>query len=78
MCLGVPMRIVSINGYSAECEARGASRTVSTFLLQHDDLSVGDLVMVHNGKALSKMSEDEARQAWEAYDEILELSVRRR
>lgn len=77
MCLGIPMRIVLINGYSAECEARGASRTVSTFLLQHEDLAVGDLVMVHNGKALSKMSEDEAKLAWDAYDEILELSARR-
>ncbi|MGD8358594.1 MAG: HypC/HybG/HupF family hydrogenase formation chaperone, partial [Lysobacterales bacterium] len=56
MCLGVPMRIVEINGFTARCEARGIERRASLFLLQHEDLQVGDLVMIHVGNAIQKMT----------------------
>ena len=75
MCLGVPMRIVEINGYTARCEARGIERKASLFLLQHEQLAVGDLVMIHVGNAIQKMSEEEASSAWEVYDEMLALEA---
>lgn len=71
MCLGVPMRIVEIDGFNARCEARGIQRQVSLFLLQHDRPAVGDMVMVHVGNAIQKMTEQEASSAWELYDEML-------
>jgi len=77
MCLGVPMRIVEINGYQARCEARGIERQANLFLLQHEDLQVGDLVMIHVGNAIQKMSEEEAASAWEIYDEMLRLEQER-
>ena len=73
MCLGVPMRIIEIDGFNARCEARGIERQASLFLLQHEDLQVGDMVMIHVGNAIQKMSEEEARSAWEIYDEMLAL-----
>jgi len=75
MCLGVPMRIIEIDGFAARCEARGIERKASLFLLQHEDLQVGDLVMIHVGNAIQKMTEEEARSAWELYDEILALDA---
>jgi len=75
MCLGVPMRITEINGYTARCEARGIERKASLFLLQHEALKVGDLVMIHVGNAIQKMSEEEAHSAWELYDEMLALDA---
>lgn len=72
MCLGVPMRIIEIDGYSARCEARGIERKASLFLLQHEDLEVGDLVMIHVGNAIQKMTEEDAQTAWDLYDEIFE------
>jgi len=66
------MRIKQIDGYTARCEARGIERTASLFLLQHEDLQVGDLVMIHVGNAIQKMTEEEAQSAWDLYDEILE------
>jgi len=72
MCLGVPMRIMEINGYSARCEARGIERNASLFLLQHEELQVGDLVMIHVGNAIQKMTEEDAQTAWDLYDEIFE------
>ena len=70
MCLGVPMRIDEIDGFVARCSARGVERQVNLFLMQHEDLQPGDLVMVHVGNAIQRMSEEEARSAWEIYDEM--------
>ncbi len=71
MCLGIPMQIVEIHGYSARCQAKGVERDVSLFLMQHEPVAPGDFVMVHVGYAIQKMSAQEARSAWELYDEML-------
>jgi hydrogenase expression/formation protein HypC len=71
MCLGIPMQIVDIDGYNARCEAKGVQRQVSLFMLQDEPLAPGDYVMVHVGYAIQKMTEPEARSAWELYDEML-------
>jgi hydrogenase expression/formation protein HypC len=75
MCLGVPMRIVEIEGYNARCEARGIERRASLFLLQHEELKVGDLVMIHVGNAIQKMTEEDAQTAWDLFDEIFEAEA---
>ncbi len=71
MCLGIPMQITEINGFNARCEAKGVAREVSLFLLQHEEVSPGDYVMVHVGYAIEKMSEEEALSSWELLDELL-------
>jgi hydrogenase expression/formation protein HypC len=71
MCLGIPMQIEAIDGYSAHCSAKGVSRDVSLFMLQDELPAVGDYVMVHVGYALQKMTEQEARSTWELLDEML-------
>jgi hydrogenase expression/formation protein HypC len=73
MCLGVPMRVVETDGFTARCEARGIERKANLFLLQHEDIKVGDLVMIHVGNAIQKMSEEEAHSTWELLDEMLHL-----
>jgi len=73
MCLAIPMKIVEINGYNARCEARGVEREVSLFMLQDDTIKTGDFVMVHIGYAIQKVEEEEARTAWQIYDEMLSL-----
>ena len=67
------MRIIEIDGFSARCEARGIVRQASLFLMQHEDLQVGDLVMIHVGNAIQKMTEEDAHTVWELYDEMLAL-----
>jgi hydrogenase expression/formation protein HypC len=67
------MRIVELNGFNARCEAKGIQRSVNLFLLQHEQLQSGDLVMVHVGNAIQKMTEEEASSAWNLYDEMLSL-----
>ncbi len=78
MCLGVPMRVVERDGFMARCDAKGIERSVSLFLIQHEDVSPGDHVMVHVGYAIQKISEEEARSAWELYDEMLARDDERR
>ncbi|MGD8576658.1 MAG: HypC/HybG/HupF family hydrogenase formation chaperone [Thiohalophilus sp.] len=71
MCLGIPMQIVSIDGYTARCEAKGVQRDVNLFMLQDDTVAPGDYVMVHVGYAIQIISEQDARSSWELFDEIL-------
>ena len=71
MCLAVPMQVRSINGFQCTCEARGIEREVSLFMLQDEDISPGDHVLVHVGYAIQKVSEDEASSTWELFDDIL-------
>ncbi|MFK5912731.1 MAG: HypC/HybG/HupF family hydrogenase formation chaperone [Woeseiaceae bacterium] len=71
MCLAIPMQIIEIDGYVARCEAKGVHREVSLFMLQDEELIVGDFVMVHVGYAIQKVTEKDARSSWELFDEIL-------
>jgi hydrogenase expression/formation protein HypC len=71
MCLGIPMQIKSIDGFTAHCEAKGVSRDVSLFMMQEDKLEVEDFVVVHVGYAIQKISPQEAETAWELYDLML-------
>ena len=75
MCLGIPMQIKSIDGYTARCEAKGVERDVSLFMLQEEPLAVDDFVVVHVGYAIQKITQDEAQTAWEMYDQMLEAGV---
>jgi hydrogenase expression/formation protein HypC len=65
------MQIIDIDGFNAVCEAKGVRREASLYLLQGEEVALGDFVMVHVGYAIQKMSESDARSAWELHDEIL-------
>jgi len=71
MCLAIPMQIVEIDGFMARCHAKGIERDISLFMLQDETLAPDDYVMVHVGYAIQKVSEQEARSAWQLYDEVL-------
>ena len=77
MCLGIPMRIVGIDGGNAVCEARGIHREANLLLLP-EPASLGDMVVIHMGNAIRRVTEDEARTAWEFYDELLALEAKQR
>jgi hydrogenase expression/formation protein HypC len=71
MCLAIPMQIKTINDFQCLCETRGIEREVSLFMLQGEDLVPGDFILVHVGYAIQKVSEDEAADSWQLFDEIL-------
>ena len=71
MCLGIPMQICAIDGFVARCEAKGVERDVNLFMMQDEALAAGDYVVVHVGYAIQKITPQDARTAWELYDQML-------
>ena len=58
MCLGIPAKIIKIDGDYADANINGATIRIGLQLLE--DVKKGDYVLVHNGYALEKLSEKEA------------------
>ena len=71
MCLGIPMQIRSINGLLARCEAKGVEREANLLMLEHENLAIGDFVVLHLGYAMNKITPEEAAAAWAIYDQML-------
>ena len=71
MCLAVPMKITAVDGFLCTCEARGIEREVSLFMMQDDDIDIGDNILVHVGYAIQKVSAEESAESWKLFDEML-------
>ena len=71
MCLGIPMQIRSIDGLLARGEAKGVEREANLLMLEHENLAVGDFVVVHLGYAMDRVTAEEAAAAWDVYDQML-------
>jgi hydrogenase expression/formation protein HypC len=62
MCLGIPMEVLTVDGYLARCSAQGVEREVNLFMMQDDEPVVpGDFVMVHVGYAIQKLFDEMLR-----------------
>ncbi len=70
MCLAIPSKIISKNGFEATVDLYGARRKVNLMLLP-EDASVGEYVLVHAGFAIQKIDDSAARDAIGLIDEIL-------
>ena len=73
MCLGVPMRVVSMDEDSALCEIDGVRRETSLMLVE--GVAVGDFVLIHAGFAIEKLDEVEARETLRLFRQLLEDGV---
>ncbi|MGE5664234.1 MAG: HypC/HybG/HupF family hydrogenase formation chaperone [Deltaproteobacteria bacterium] len=60
MCLGIPVRVMEVDGQSAVVDVGGARREISLLLL--DDVIAGDWVILHAGFAIQKLDEEEAEK----------------
>ena len=73
MCLGIPGEIVEIRTDEsdlARVDVAGVRRMVNIGLLEGQDVAVGDWVLIHVGFALSKIDEQEARDAMDFLQSI--------
>jgi hydrogenase expression/formation protein HypC len=68
MCLAIPARIVELEGDKAVVDAMGNRWRARTTLLP--EASLGDLVLIHAGFAISLVDEKEARETWELLRQI--------
>jgi hydrogenase expression/formation protein HypC len=65
------MRVVSIDGLIARCEAKGVERDANLLMLESEGVGVGDYVVVHLGYAMNRIGLEEAVAAWDIYDQML-------
>ena len=68
MCLGIPAKIIKIDGEFADANINGARIRIGLQLLEN--VKVGDYVLVHTGYALEILSEEEARETLETLREL--------
>ena len=70
MCLGLPARVIKINGDIATVDYGGIMKDVDAFLVPN--LKVGDYVIVHAGAIIAKINEKEAMEMMKAWSSIME------
>lgn len=68
MCLAIPLKIIKIDGNTAACESLGMTRDVRVDFIAEPQ--VGDYVIVHAGFAIEKLSEKQALEDIEAWEEV--------
>jgi len=64
MCLAIPGQIVEFSSEQpllAKVDVGGVKRNINVGLLEDDEVALGDWVLIHVGFALSKISEEGAR-----------------
>lgn len=64
MCLGIPMKINSLDGDNGIVEAGGLKRTANFSFLK--SAKKGDYVIIHAGFAIEKVKEKEAKKTLKA------------
>jgi hydrogenase expression/formation protein HypC len=74
MCLGLPARVVSIDGKESNVEMMGVTNRISIELLE--DVKVGDYVLVHAGCAIQVLDQEEALKTIDIFREIKELGIK--
>lgn len=74
MCLGLPAKVVNIDGNTAEVEMMGVINKISIELLEN--VQVGDYVLVHAGCAIQIVDQEEAAKTIDIFNEIRELGIK--
>ena len=72
MCIGIPGRVVSLQGDHPDLgivDVSGKERPVNLAILD-GEAGVGDWVMIHMGFALERMTEEEAEDALEVLNTL--------
>jgi hydrogenase expression/formation protein HypC len=74
MCLGVPGRIVSINGDVADVDFWGVKRQVRLELVD-EPVSPGDYILNHVGFAIRRIPEEDIAGTLALYEELLQTAA---
>lgn len=70
MCLGVPGRIVEVDGFVARVDFWGVQRAIRLDVVD-EPVTVGDWVLNHVGFAIRRIPPEEVDATLALYDEIL-------
>jgi hydrogenase expression/formation protein HypC len=70
MCLGVPGRVIEIDGLTARVEFWGVEREVRLDIVDAP-VSLGDYVLNHVGFAIRRIPDEEVAETLQLYDQLL-------
>jgi hydrogenase expression/formation protein HypC len=73
MCLGVPGRVVEIDGWIATVDFFGVRRTVSLQVVD-EPVAPGDYVLNHVGFAIRRIPVEEIAETLALYERLIELA----
>ncbi len=71
MCIAAPAQIVEINDNVAIVDFGGVKQKAKLDLVE--DVEVGRYVLVHSGYAIEVLSDEEAKDSLEAWEELLKV-----
>lgn len=74
MCLSIPSKVVEIDTETnvAIVDTMGVTRKAGLELVEHEDIKIGDYVLIHIGFVMNKIDEEDALESLQVYNEILE------
>ena len=75
MCLGVPGRVIEIDGLVATVDFFGVRRTVSLQVVD-EPVAPGDYVLNHVGFAIRRIPPEEIGETLALYERLIELAER--
>jgi hydrogenase expression/formation protein HypC len=73
MCLGVPGRVIEIDGLVATVDFFGVRRTVSLQVVD-EPVAPGDYVLNHVGFAIRRIPPEEIEETLALYERLIELA----
>jgi hydrogenase expression/formation protein HypC len=75
MCLSIPSKVVRVSEDKTMCtvDTMGVQRDANLMMMEDDDVTVGDYVLLHIGFVMNKIDEAEALASIDTYKEILEV-----
>lgn len=71
MCIAAPAQVMEIKDNVATVDFGGVRQQAKLDLLK--DVEVGKYVLVHSGYAIELLTEQEAKESLEAWDELLTI-----
>jgi hydrogenase expression/formation protein HypC len=73
MCLGVPGKVVAIDGMNATVDFFGVRKELRLDIVD-EPVSIGDYVLNHVGFAIRRIPPDEVQETLALFDQILDVS----
>jgi hydrogenase expression/formation protein HypC len=70
MCLGVPGRVIEIDGLAASVDFWGVKRKVRLETVD-EPVQVGDYVLVHVGFAIRRIPQEQIEETLELYNQLI-------
>lgn len=75
MCLAIPSRVLEIDGLTAVVDTAGEQRKVN-LMLMHEDVAVGDYVLIQHGQfAYERVEAERAKEALALMEEVFSRSA---